>query len=72
MLEKKWVKCLLETFELEEEFTGDEQRNVAEGQEVWEAGTFIVTTRATCGATLMVVAEATLTTSISMGALKPL
>jgi len=33
MLEKEWLKCLLETFELEEEFTGDEQRNVAEGQE---------------------------------------
>ena len=49
------LKCLLETFEPEkevaDEIADDEQRNVAEGQEVWEV--------ATCGATSIVTARAT-------------
>ena len=102
MLEKKWLKCLLETFEPEEEFAntrinllevekgadtsllklilltsiqkeingyvttrrelndnlfledkfaGDEKKNVAEGQELWETATSMVAAEATCGVT---------------------
>lgn len=62
------LKYLLETSkpdekvvdEVADEIAGDKQRNVAEGQEVWEAATSIVTARATCGATFMVAAETTL------------
>ena len=63
ILEKKWLKRLLETFEPEKEVAGDEQnKNVAEGQEVWEA--------ATCGVTSAGVkpeaTKATLTATTSM------
>jgi len=55
MLEEKWLKCLLETFEPEKEvadkFAGNEQKNVAEGQEVWEIATSMVAAEATCGVT---------------------
>lgn len=39
-----------------EEVAGDEQRNVAEGKEDWEAATFILKARATCEATFIVAA----------------
>lgn len=40
----------------QDEIAGDEQRNVTEGKEVWEAVTFILTARETCEATFIVAA----------------
>ena len=67
------MKCLLETFEPEkevaDEIAGDEQKNVVEGQEVWEAATCAVTSagvKPMLATIREVTAEATLTAVTSM------
>jgi len=55
LLKKKWPKY-------------DEQKNVAEGQEVWEVATSMKAAEATCEVTLMMADDATLTAATFMKA----